>query len=68
MVVKIPSTQEVVYQPGFWSVIKFGWIQYFCALVFWYYVLYEGFFASLVRSHVFETSVKSNFKESSVAN
>lgn len=63
MIVKIPTTQEVIYVPGFWTIIKFGWIQYFCALIFWYYVLYEGFFASLVRAHVFETSVKCNFNE-----
>jgi hypothetical protein len=55
MVVRVPQTQEVIYVPPFWSVLKFAWIQYFCALVFWYYLLYEWFFGSLIKAHVFET-------------
>ena len=57
----MPSTQEVIYKPPFWSVIKFAWVQYFCALIFWYYVLYEWFFGALVRRFVFDAHVVTNF-------
>jgi hypothetical protein len=63
MVIRIPKSQELVYVPPFWSVIKFAWIQYFCALVFWYYLLYVWFFGSLIRANVFNTVVRSDFKE-----
>lgn len=67
MTIQVPKTQEVIYVPPFWSVLKFAWVQYFCALIFWYYVLYECFFGSLVRAHVFETTVVRDFKEQQLA-
>jgi hypothetical protein len=33
-----------------------AWMQYFFALIFWYYVLHKGLMAFLVQSYVFETS------------
>ncbi len=54
MIVKVPEKQEVMYMSGFWQVIKFAWVQYFLVWVFWYIVLYRGFFGYLVTSHVFD--------------
>lgn len=47
--------------------LKFAWVQYFCALVFWYYLLYEAFFGSIVKARVFPVTVVSDFKESQLA-
>lgn len=66
MIIKVPQTQEVLYTPPFWSVIKFAWVQYFCALVFWYYLLYVGFWGKLVRSQVFNTKIVSDFNETAL--
>jgi len=60
MLVKVPRTQEVRYTPGFAYVIKMAWVQYFFALIFWYYVLHKGLMAFLVASHVFETVESSD--------
>lgn len=54
MVVKVPKKQEVIFLSGFWQVIKFAWVQYFLVWVFWYYVLYRGFFGFLVSNRVFD--------------
>lgn len=57
----------MIYTPPFWTVLKFAWVQYFCALVFWYYLLYEAFFGSIVKARVFPVTVVSDFKESQLA-
>ena len=54
MIVKIPQKQEIRYVSGFWQVMKFAWMQYFLVFLFWYIVLYHGFFGYLVTSKVFE--------------
>ena len=65
--IRVPTTQEVIYTPPFWSVIKFAWVQYFCTLVFWYYVLYIAFWGGLVRTKVFNSVVVSDFSEKRLA-
>ena len=37
----------------FWQVIKFAWAQYFLVLIFWYIVLYQGFFGFMVKKGIF---------------
>lgn len=54
MVVRIPNVQEVVYTPGLAYVLKFAWIQYFCAFIFWWVLLYKGFLNYTVICRVFE--------------
>ena len=34
--------------------LKFAWLQYFYAFLFWYFLLYKGLLAYLVQSGVFE--------------
>ena len=55
MIVKIPRVQSVVYVPQLAQVLKVGWVQYFYALVFWYFLLYRGLLRFLVTSNVFES-------------
>ena len=54
MIIKVPKDQQVLYVPGLMMVLKLAWVQYFCAFVFWYYLLYKGFFNFLVQRRVFE--------------
>lgn len=54
MIVRIPYTQDVVYVPALEYVLKFAWIQYFCAFVFWFILLYKGLLNYIVTSRVFE--------------
>lgn len=67
MIIKIPPSQEVIYTPPYWSVLKFAWVQYFCAFVFWYYLLYVSFYGSLIKARVFPCTINSDFKEESLA-
>ena len=54
-VVKIPRIESVVYVPQMAQVLKIGWMQYFYALMFCYYLLYYGFLGFLVTNRVFES-------------
>ena len=54
MVVRIPLTQDVVYVPALEYVLKVAWVQYFCAFIFWFLVLYKGLLNYIVTSRVFE--------------
>lgn len=55
MTIKVPQKQEIRYQCTFWQLLKFAWCQYFLVLIFWYFLLYEGFFGYLVMMRVFES-------------
>lgn len=50
MVIKVPKRQEIRYVCGFWQVIKFAWCQYFLVGIFWFVMLYRGFFGYLVTN------------------
>ena len=39
---------------GFWQLVKFAWAQYLLVLIFWYGVLYKGFFGFLIQNKVFQ--------------
>ena len=54
MIVRIPYTQDVVYVPALEYVLKMAWVQYFCAFIFWFLLLYKGLLNFIVTSRVFE--------------
>lgn len=55
MIVKIPRSQDILYVPGAPQVLKFAWVQFFCAFLFWYFLLYKGLLNFLVTNRVFES-------------
>ena len=54
MIVRIPYAQDVIFVPALEYVLKFAWVQYFCAFIFWFFVLYKGLLNFVVTSRVFE--------------
>ena len=66
MVVRIPFTQDVIYQPALEYVLKFAWVQYFCAFVFWFVLVYKGLLNYLVTSRVFESEEITNLNTDNI--
>ena len=66
MIVRIPFTQDVIYQPALEYVLKFAWVQYFCAFVFWFVLIYKGLLNYLVTSRVFECEEITNLNTENI--
>lgn len=54
MIIKIPMMQEVAYIPYEFEILKFAWIDYFSMFILVYFVIYELFFAFIIKNKVFD--------------
>ena len=48
-----------MYVPKFWQVLKFAWVKYFASFLFFYLLLYKGFFTFIIKGGAFDTVIVS---------
>ena len=67
MIVKIPRKQAILYEPQLFTVLKFAWIQYLAAFIFWYALLWKGFMSYLVHHGVFSTLMRIDINQDNLS-